>query len=109
MKEKDYKGRVFAQETVGIRMDDGGWKVTVTMTEKVTLNNGIERVETIEAMAMDSTFNDAHRVALQSSMAELQDLVYARGFESLIEGRDYQRSLEAANGGSKNNSTTITQ
>lgn len=109
MEEKFYKGRVFFQETRGVQGEDGYWKVEVDLMEKVTLKDGTELEEHIKAMAMDSTFIGAHQVALRSALAELQDLVYAKGFDSLIEGREYQRSLEAVNGGSKNNTTSITQ
>jgi hypothetical protein len=90
-----YKGRVFAQETKGVCADDGFWTVTVTMREQVTWENGEVQEEVINAMSMDKNFDDAHKTALRASLQELQDLVYARGFESLIEGREYQRSIEA--------------
>src|SRR5512132_1902840 len=95
-----YKGRVFAQETKGVRGDDGYWTVSVIMTEKVTWEDGQEVEESIAATSMDKSFDAAHKVAMRASLAELQDLVYARGFESLIEGKAYQRMIEASNGGS---------
>lgn len=103
-------GRGFGQQTTATRDIDGFWKIEVLMTEKVIYPDGSVKEESIESMHVDRDFDVAHQVALHSALSELNELVYDRGFDSLIEGKEYERKLEAENAnGSKANEDTTTQ
>lgn len=95
------KGRTFSEETTAVKDEDGFWKIDVTMSEKVVYNDGTEREESINAMGMDKDFGIAHQMALFAALSELRELVYDKNLDSLIEGRELQRKLEAENGGSR--------
>lgn len=94
MENSDIKSRGFSQTTLGSKRENGMWELTVVMTESVVYNDGTERSESIETMCVDEDFFTAQQVALRAALTELQDLVYSRGLDSIIEGRDYQRRLE---------------
>lgn len=103
-------GRSFGQRTTATRDEQGYWKLHVMMEEEVSYPDGTVRRETLESECMDKEFNVAHGMALGTVLAELDTLVYSRGFDSLIEGIDYQRKLEAENAaGSKTDEDTPTQ
>jgi hypothetical protein len=87
-------GRVFSQETIGTKGENGLWTVKVNMTEKVTYPDGQERAESIDTECVDADFHVAHRIALHSGLSELARLVYDRGLDSLIDGMDFEREFE---------------
>jgi hypothetical protein len=91
-------GRSFYSLTTGNKKENGEWEVTVKMSEKVRYPNGTDREESIEHTGVHQDFDAAHKIALRNVMQELQDLVYSRGFDSLVEGKDYERSLETTDG-----------
>jgi len=93
-------GRVFGQQTLGEKDEQGYWKITVVMTEKIIFPDGTSKEEKIESMCMDKDFDTAHQIALHSALSELRELVYDKNFDSLIEGREYQRVLETDDGSS---------
>lgn len=109
MNNSDLKERVFAQTTTGKRLENGMWELTSHIRETVVYLDGTKKEEDIESMCVDPDFDVAHQVALKSSLAELGYLVYARGFDSLIEGVEYQKKLEEENDSPKDNSDTPTQ
>ena len=91
-------GRSFASVTSGTKDEDGDWIVNIVMSETINYPNGLVRQEEVSGFKKDKDFDLAHKTAMQYVLQQLQDLVYSKGFDSLIEGRDYQRSLEAGNG-----------
>lgn len=97
MESNTLKGRVFSQTTTGVKNENGMWTLEVVMVEKVTMPDGQVFEESIETMCMDEDFDTAHQTALRAALTELQELVYSRGFDSLIEGKEYQRKLEEKN------------
>jgi len=98
--------RKFYNDTVGLKETDNTWKLIVTLGEKIVLKDGTVREEKLEAMSLDTDFGSAQRIALRSVLQQMDDLVYARGFDSLIDAVDYQKSLEKPNGGNTNNAVT---
>lgn len=101
------KGRIFEQQTLGEIDKDGYWKVVVTITEKISYDGEVWEVENISAMSLDKSFDMAHKIAMQSALSELNSLVYSKGFDSLIEGRLYERLVKE--NASNNNKDTTTQ
>src|SRR6188474_183124 len=91
-------GRSFSSITSGSKEEDGDWSVKVVMTETLIFPNGQVRTETVEALSKEKEFDLAHKEAMRQVLQEVQDLVYTRGFESLIEARDYERGLEIQDG-----------
>ena len=87
-------GRSFLSDTKGYKDEEGNWNVVTVMTETLTYPNGTVREEKIEGSYKDPEFKVAHMLAMREVLQELQDLVYNRGFDSLIEAKDYDRSLE---------------
>lgn len=87
------KYRYFGSGTTANLDDNGYWHVTVEILEKYTDNDGNNREEKLSASAVDKTLNTAHALALASAMQEMDELVYSKGYESLIEGID-KRALE---------------
>ena len=86
--------RSFTNVTRGNKDDDGVWNVSVVMTETLLYPNGTERTEGITGEFRSKNFDEAHKTAMQQVLQQLQDLVYSRGFDSLIEAMDYERNLE---------------
>lgn len=87
MEQGTIKGRVFSSETKGLLDNDGYWSVTVEIKEKATLD-GVEWFEeTIDAMSIDKSFDNAHQTALRSVLQWMEEYVYSRGFNSLIEAK----------------------
>lgn len=86
-------GRSFLSDTKGEKDEAGNWYVAVVMTETITYPNGTERTETIVGEHVDKDFHEAHKNAMRDVLQRVQDLVYSRGFDSLIEAADYDRSL----------------
>lgn len=94
--EMDYlQGRGFTSVTKGERDERGIWTVNVRMGETISYPNGTVRGEGIEATRESTSFDTAHQMALKECLQQLQDLVYSRGFDSLIEALDYSRQMEA--------------
>ncbi len=102
-------GRTFGQKTTATKDEQGYWKIQVVIVESVTYPDGVTKEENIESECVDRDFDTAHQIALHSALSELGMLVYDRKFDSLIEGKEYQRKLEAESDGSENNKDTPTQ
>lgn len=99
-------GRTFGQKTTATKDEQGYWKLRVVIEETVTYPDGTKKEETIESECVDKDFDTAHRIALYSALRELGYLVYDRKFDSLIEGREYEREHY---GNSQDNTDTTTQ
>lgn len=93
MDNNKLSGRIFGQQTTATRMENGLWKLHVEIREKLIYPDGQERDEAIESECIDKDFDTAHQIALNSALSELQTIVYGRNFDSLIEGKDYERTL----------------
>jgi hypothetical protein len=91
-------GRSFSSVTTGTKEENGDWNVKVLMTETLDYPNGTKREESIEKSAISPSFNVAHQTAMNGVLQVLQDLVYTRGFDSLIEARDYEKNLQVTDG-----------
>lgn len=89
-------GRSFYSLTTGTKEGDD-WKVTVNMSETLSYPNNEVRQEYIEKTIVDKSFDMAHKEAMRQVLQDLENLVYSRGFDSLIEALDYERNLEATN------------
>jgi soluble cytochrome b562 len=85
------KGKVFGSDTTGIKGDDGYWKLTVVICEKETEDGATWREEKLSSMAFDTSFQAAHETALRSVLQEMNERVYAKGFDSLIEAIDSEK------------------
>lgn len=90
-------GRGFTSVTTGEKDENGNWKIVVTMGESIQYPNGTKREGKVDAMGISTDYDEAHQTALKSCLQQLQDLVYSRGFDSLIEALDYQKGLEMGN------------
>lgn len=102
-------GRVFSQTTSGRKLDNGLWELTVDITEKLFFPDGTEKEESINTMCADEDFDVAHQIALHSALIELRELVYDKNLDSLIDGKEQQRKLEAENDSIKADQDTPTQ
>lgn len=81
-------GFVYKTEVLSNKTKDEFWKVDIVISEKRT-SDGVEwKEEVIEASSVDLNREDAERVALRSALAQLDDLVYSRGYKSLIDARE---------------------
>lgn len=89
--------RSFGQRTTATKDQHGYWNLRVIMEEEIVYPNGESKKESLVSECMDKEFNVAHGIALSTVLSELAALVYDRGFDSLIEGKEYQRKLEAKN------------
>lgn len=88
-------GRSFLSDTQGTKDENtGNWTVRVVITETLSYPNGTNRSESVEGVHTDKDFHEAHKYAMRDALQLVQDLVYTRGFDSLIEAVDYDRSLE---------------
>lgn len=94
MDMNDVMIRKFYNSTNGERLENGDWRVTCTIGEDLAMTDGTTKSEVIDAMCVDKEFDVAHGAALNSVIEELRMLVYERGFDSLVEGVEYQRKLE---------------
>lgn len=102
-------GRIFSQQTSGEKLENGDWKVSVTITEKVKESSESEWLEAnIDSEAQDKNFDNAHKLAMFSALQELNRLVYSRGLESMFEGLLVDEK-EKENGSSNNRPDTPTQ
>jgi hypothetical protein len=103
-------GRVLNQSNFATKDADGYWHMKCSFVETATFSDGTEKEEFIESEAMDKDFYVAYQVALESVLLELRALTSLRGFDSLIDGMEYERKLEAENGSnSKADEDTPTQ
>lgn len=91
------KERFFGSTTTGEKDKDGTWKVVLDCTEKIVWNDGTTKEETISFMGMDSNFHLAHQTTLRGYLNWMNDFVYGRGSDSLIEGVAFSK-LEAGDG-----------
>jgi len=91
------EGRSFYSHTTGVKNDNGDWEVTVNMSETLAYPNGTTRQEYLESTITDKDFDVAHKTAMKNVLQDLENLVYSRGFDSLIEALDYERNLEGTN------------
>jgi hypothetical protein len=94
----------FSTVNVGERQDNGGWKVTSTLTEEWTFVNGTSRAEKIDAMCFDNDEVNAQQVALHSALVSYREEVIDKGFSNLVEAR-----MAKENDDFKDNPNTPTQ
>lgn len=88
-------GRSFEQSTNGLKDTDGTWKVTVTVSERITTDGENWETESISAMGMDKSFDEAHKVALRSVLQWLEEYVYSRGFDNLVFAMKAQKEQDS--------------
>jgi len=94
MDYKNLKGRYFGNDTFAKKLPNGSWEVTLVIKEKLT-DDGTNWVEeSIGSSAIDISFDVAHRTALASTLQAMKELVYDRGFDSLVQAVEYQKQLE---------------
>ena len=86
-------GRVFESNTTGTLEKDGYWKIIVSITEKQSEDGITWKEESISSMSLDTTFDAAHKTALRSVLQEMNERVYAKGFDSLIEAIDLEKRI----------------
>ena len=108
MKASEYPFRKFYSETNAIREEDGTWKVTIDNVEKASLDGENWIQEKASVMVLDDDFDAAHRIALQSLFAWLDDNVNGKGFNSMIDAAEYYRFLEEKEDGKESNDNTHT-
>jgi hypothetical protein len=99
-------GKAFTNHISGLALENGDWKVIVRMDETFTYDDKTEKVETIEAMCIDSDFVAAQQIAMVSALGQYRDEVYDKGMNSLIEARE---KFGNPNDNSRDNKDTITQ
>jgi hypothetical protein len=87
------KGREFVNVTKGELDSDGYWRVIVTITEKIQINDQWFE-ESIDAMGIDRTWDEAHKTALKSVLGWLGENVYDKGFDNLVLAMAFQREQE---------------
>ena len=90
--------KVIAREYTSVTkcelMEDGYWKA-VSETHDRLLREGMDWVdEKVDAMAMDMNPQEAIKVAMNSVLQYIVTNVYQNGFSSLVEYREYERSLQ---------------
>lgn len=108
MKAKDYKHRQFYTEINAVRDDDGTWKVTLDNVERVSMDGQNWTQEKASVMVMDNDFDNAHKIALQSIFAWMEEYVNGKGFNSMIDAAAHYRSIEEKEDGKKSNDNTHT-
>lgn len=108
MKASDYKYRQFYSETNAVRDDDGTWKVTLDNVEKASMDGENWIQEKASVMVIDDSFDEAHKIALQSLFAWLDQNVNGRGFNSMIDAAEHFRSIEKVDDGKESNDNTHT-
>lgn len=111
MNYKNLKGRYFGNDVMSTKADNGMWTVTVVIRERVSEDGENWVEESIGASAMDMNFDTAHKLALGTVLSELNELVYVKGFESLVEAIEADRALEESKNDSnpKDNKDTFIQ
>jgi hypothetical protein len=94
--DKNVISREYTSVTKCDRMDDGFWKA-YTETKDAVLYEGETEwvVEIVDAMAMDSNPQKAIETAMNSVFNYIMQNVYQNGFKSLVDYREFQRSLES--------------
>lgn len=95
MDYSNLKGRYFGNDTLATQKENGMWDVTVIIKERLTDDGVNWSEESIGFTATDPDFQTAHKLALTSCLQVLQELVYGKGFDSLIQGIEHQKELEA--------------
>ncbi len=90
-------GRVLDQINTATKDSEGYWHMKCSFVETATYSDGTEKQEFLESEAMDKDFYVAYQMALESVLLELRALTSLRGFDSLIDGVEYERKLEAEN------------
>lgn len=88
-------GRSFSNYTVGEKLENGDWKVKVTIVEALQWKDGEVKEETIEAECQASDFNVAQQEALASALYELNEVVLSKGYTSLVIAREEQDDSKA--------------
>lgn len=110
MDYNNLKGRYFGNDTFAKKGENGMWEVTVIIRERVSEDGENWVEESIGASAMDADFTIAHKLCLMSVLGELNDLVYSKGIDSLVQGLEIKRKSEEDNESSaENNKDTSIQ
>ncbi len=87
-------GRYFGNDTFARKLPNGLWEVTLIIKEKLTDDGVNWAEESIGSSAIDADFDVAHREALAATLQTMKELVYDRGFDSLVQAVEYQKKLE---------------
>jgi hypothetical protein len=75
-------------------MDDGYWKATNEIADRVLYEGAEEWIdERVDAMAMDTNPKAAIKTSMESVLNYLVQNVYQNGFDGLIEYREFQNKL----------------
>lgn len=94
--DKKVIGRENTSSTVCELQEDGFWKVTQIVIERVLYEGKDEWVEErVETMSIDRNIEAAMQTALASSLNFLFQNVYDNGYKSLVEYREDERKLKA--------------
>jgi hypothetical protein len=81
-------------------MDDGYWKATNEIADRVLYEGAEEWIdERVDAMAMDTNPKAAIKTSMESVLNYLVQNVYQNGFDGLIEYREFQNKLAEKKGG----------
>lgn len=101
--------KIISREYISITkcdlMDDGAWKATNTVYDRVLRDGETEWIEEkADAMAMDDKPDEAIKIAMNSVMRYLIENIYQNGFKSLVEYREYKRKFEEGKKASQNDS-----
>ena len=96
--EHTYVGRQFESVTTGTLDADNDWTVTVKSTERVTKDGTNWEEESIEFKAIDNSFQKAHKVALTAFVRWMDDNIYSKGTDSLVEAVKMQKELTTNEG-----------
>lgn len=109
MEAKDYKYREFSSYTRATREEDGTWKLVLDNIERAS-DDGQNWIDAkAEVMVMDNDFDEAHKIALRSLFAWLEENVTSKGFHSMIDAANYYRSLKEKEDGQESNDNTPTE
>lgn len=68
-------GRFFGSDTVAEKLEDGSWKVTVNMTEKMKLKGGEWEEKILSTFCTDDEFDKAYMVAANATLEKFQQVL----------------------------------
>lgn len=93
--DKSVISREYVSTTRCDLMEDGYWKAVNEVHDRVLYEEETEWVdEMVNAMSMDTNPEEAIKTAMNSVLQFIIQNVYQNGFASLVDYRNYQKSLE---------------
>lgn len=85
-------GRTFGSDITGIRDENGDWKVVVKMFERRRIEGQDWEEKEVSTACIDSDFEKAYSVALNSSLEKFNDILEENGgsgmFEDLLDSEE---------------------